>query len=225
LGEVLNKGFFMKKKFVFIMLVVGLIFSAVEAFGQDKEQWARNAVGEGLKCIQSGDYEDAIEYFEIAIHYSPNYDMAYYGRGQAYSRLDNYDRAIADYTKAIQLAPNNARYYASRGVAYFAKGDRTRALADANSALKIDPNNAVAKDLSSKLGGNSSQPAAPPAPVYVTQNCTTCDGTGKINCAYCRGTGVLSNGFASMTCSFCHGRKKVDCTTCGGSGKIRVEKR
>ena len=47
--------------------------------------------------------------------YSPITADAYYGRGNAYSRLSEYDHAIQDYDKVVELDPKFLLAYEGRG--------------------------------------------------------------------------------------------------------------
>ena len=79
----------------------------------------------------------------------------------------------------------------------------------------------------------------PPPPVYVTQNCTACNGTGKVTCSTCNGQGkikvmdgyTIKGGFGVpdmhmpatySPCWSCMSTTKVNCSTCKGSGKVQV---
>jgi tetratricopeptide (TPR) repeat protein len=215
----------MKKYFVFIMLVVTLNFTAVEVYGQSAEAVA--ALKRGGDFVKQENYDKAITELNEAIRLYPNFAEAYIWRGMAYVGKRDLDRAIEDYTKAIGLRPNYEDAYYGRGGAYYRKGDYDRAIADYETVLKISPNNIRAKEnLEDARKGKQK-------PVYVTQNCSACNGTGKSACWYCKGAGILSMTVPSyfgpmttrMTCTICYGSGKIECTTCGGSGKVTVEKR
>ena len=63
-------------------------------------------------------YERAIEDFDKAIEFNPNYVEAYYNRGVAYVKLNEHERAIKDFSKAIELNPALAEAYGNRGIVY-----------------------------------------------------------------------------------------------------------
>jgi formylglycine-generating enzyme required for sulfatase activity len=128
----------MKKNFVFIMLVVSLVFTAVEAYGQSDA--AKAAYNRGYKAFMDSDYDLAIKEFTEAIRLYQNYDSAYFGRGHAYTFKREFDKAIADFTKSIQIAPNSANAYSGRGIAYYRKNDYDRAIADFTKSIQLRPN-------------------------------------------------------------------------------------
>jgi len=138
----------MKKKIVFIVLVLTLAFSAVEVYGQSRE--AERAFYLGEYNLKNKNYNNAIEAYTEAIKLYPNYTEAFSGRGTAYFCKNDFDNAIADNTKAIQLEPTNWSYFSSRALAYYFKKDYDRAIADFETALKINPNHADSKEFLAK---------------------------------------------------------------------------
>ena len=65
----------------------------------------------GLKLFGSGQYNEAIQYFDKAISLNPNDALAYYNRGVVKGYLGQYSEEIQDYDKAISLEPNNADFH------------------------------------------------------------------------------------------------------------------
>ena len=66
-------------------------------------------------------------------------EIAYTGRGFAYSNLYNYKKAVADFTSAIQLSPDDATAYFNRSMVYSNNEDYELSLADLNKAVGLDP--------------------------------------------------------------------------------------
>ncbi len=93
----------------------------------------------GISCYQTGDYQEAIEYFNQVIQSNPEWLEVYYNRGLTYEKLEEYQSAIADYTHVIWLKPYDAEAYTKRGNAYNQLGKSEKAIADYNQALKINP--------------------------------------------------------------------------------------
>lgn len=104
----------------------------------ETDQW----FDKGGQHLKNKEYDAAIGDFDKDISLSPNFDVAYYNRGLAYSAKGQYDRAIEDYNKAISLNPNFAEAYNNRGLAYSAKGQYDRAIGDFDKAISLSPNNA-----------------------------------------------------------------------------------
>jgi len=93
----------MKKNFVFIMLVVSLIFTAVGVYGQT----GKAAYDRGETAFKQKNWDKAIAEYTEAIKLNPNYTDAYTSRGAAYLEKGNIDLARADVNSALKIDPNN----------------------------------------------------------------------------------------------------------------------
>jgi len=96
----------------------------------------------GLAYLENGNYDKALEDFDMVLHQDPDDAQAWYSRGTAYERMGNTDRALSDYTAAIECDPGNALYHFSRGYLY--QHDREQwdaAIADFTAAVESDPDN------------------------------------------------------------------------------------
>jgi TonB family protein len=90
----------------------------------------------GLANIESGENEDAIADFSMAIKLYPK--VYYYEhRADAFFQSDKLDLAITDYSKAIEVDPNFATAYERRGMAFLGKGKTVRAQADFRHACRL----------------------------------------------------------------------------------------
>jgi tetratricopeptide (TPR) repeat protein len=69
---------------------------------------AQRIAQDGLAAYERGDYDQAIQDYDEAIHLNPDYALAFNRRGIAYWHKGNYDRAIQDYDEAIRLKPDYA---------------------------------------------------------------------------------------------------------------------
>lgn len=78
-----------------------------------------------------------------AIELSPNYAVAYLGRGVNYQRAGQPEKAIKDFDQALKLNPKLAAAYSARGTTHLDGGRVEMALADYNQALELDPNDAA----------------------------------------------------------------------------------
>ena len=126
---------------IFFFLLIFLAPLPPEAHAQS--QAAKDAYNLALACNKL-DFDCKINNHTKAIQLDPNYVLAYYNRGNAYSKKGNYDLAIADFSKAIQLDPNYEYAYCNRGLAYIYKGNYDLAIADYNKAIQLDPNSTTA---------------------------------------------------------------------------------
>jgi tetratricopeptide (TPR) repeat protein len=77
---------------------------------------------------------------------SASLEVAYWRRGEAYTRKGDYEHAIQDYGDAIRLNPNDMYAYLERGNAYNLKRDYGHAVQDFNEAIRVDPNSAEAHE-------------------------------------------------------------------------------
>jgi tetratricopeptide (TPR) repeat protein len=94
----------------------------------------------GLNYQERGQNQRAIQDFNKAIYYKPNYADAYSNRGNAYSGLGQYQRAMDDFNKAIRLNPHSAKAYYNRGAFTFNKlGQYQPAIEDFNEAIRLKP--------------------------------------------------------------------------------------
>ena len=69
----------------------------------------------GYRASQSGDYKDAIPYFDEALRLNPTEADVYYWRGESKYHLRKFEDAIPDFNKAIKLKDDDLNYYRFRG--------------------------------------------------------------------------------------------------------------
>jgi len=89
---------------------------------------------------EKGDYEKAIENYNMAILLNPLFSEAYFNRALSYYQLKNYDKSIADYTEAAELDPKNPIIFNNKGDAFYRKQDYTSAIKDYDKAIMLNPN-------------------------------------------------------------------------------------
>jgi tetratricopeptide (TPR) repeat protein len=89
-------------------------------------------------------YDEAIAAFDKAIELNPQYEDAYFERGNTYLDKGDHDRAIVEFEKIIRLTPQEAHGYNNRGYAYSLKGDLGRAVADYSEAIRLKPDYVLA---------------------------------------------------------------------------------
>ncbi|WP_414625015.1 tetratricopeptide repeat protein [Calothrix sp. CCY 0018] len=110
----------------------------------------------GIKLLEQGDYQGAINYFTQAIQINPELVAAYYNRAIARHQLQQYQKAIANFTKVIQInhkitiAYNNWGVagaelkdyqldiaYSNRGISHGLSGDEARGMTDLKKAVSL----------------------------------------------------------------------------------------
>lgn len=102
--------------------------------------------GMGLACLTSGDYDEAIEYFNLAIANADrtvgklDYDLIGY-RAEAEMEAGRYDDAILSYTQLIDLNVDPMGHYIKRGIVYATRNQMEQALSDFQAAIAEDSDN------------------------------------------------------------------------------------
>ncbi len=100
---------------------------------------ARTYYKTGNDYYEKGDYEKAIENYNMAILLSPIFSEAYFNRALSYYQLKNFEKSVKDYTKAIELDPKNPIMYNNRGDAFYRKEDFHSAIKDYDKAISLNP--------------------------------------------------------------------------------------
>ncbi|NGZ59260.1 MAG: hypothetical protein CV081_01990, partial [Nitrospira sp. LK265] len=100
----------------------------------------------GQKLAASGQYRDAIPYYDQAIAVNPRYSKAYSDRGRCLARLGQLEKGLQDLDKAVQLAPHDASPYYYRAELRADAGDGDGALADLDRSVTFDPMNSATRE-------------------------------------------------------------------------------
>ena len=93
----------------------------------------------GNDYYEKGDYEKAIENYNMAILLNPIFSEAYFNRALSAYQLKNFDKSIQDYTKSADLDPQNPIIYNNRGDAYYRNQDYQNAIKDYDKAISLNP--------------------------------------------------------------------------------------
>jgi len=123
--------------------IICLWFALIVCFSCSASD-ARKFLNTGEKKFESGDFPGAIADFTKAIEVNPQYQFAYYNRGNAEMYIMNYTNAIADYNKAIELNPQDAAAYLNRGNAKYCLIECKAAITDYDKAIELNPQYAKA---------------------------------------------------------------------------------
>ncbi|MHC4224023.1 MAG: tetratricopeptide repeat protein [Planctomycetota bacterium] len=115
------------------LLVCAAVVFAQEAGGDAAPHL--KAAGEKFK---KEDFQGAIVEFTSAIQVAPKDIRGWFGRAQAYLRLEKYKEAIADLDQAISINPKAAGIYQVRAGAKSSLHDYEGAIADYTEAAKLD---------------------------------------------------------------------------------------
>ena len=108
----------------------------LEALTVDAEEEARRAesagevrlnLDEGLELYQQGEYEQALELFELAVALDEGQPTLWANIGNAYSKMNQDEQALEAYEKAIELAPEDPTLYQNLGGIYGSMGNTAKA--------------------------------------------------------------------------------------------------
>jgi tetratricopeptide (TPR) repeat protein len=98
----------------------------------------------GVAFKVKGDFDHALQDYDLSIQLDPYSANHYNNRGVIYRIKGDLIRAAEEYGKAIVLKPDYIAAYYNRALAYRDMGQFNNALADFNSALQVNPYNEYA---------------------------------------------------------------------------------
>ena len=105
----------------------------------EKQLTAEEYFARGQKKHALFKFDGAIADYNEALRLKPEFALAHYKRGAAYSHVGYYDAAIVDFTKALELNPKLIDAYIERGHALHRKNNPIGAMSDFIEALRLDP--------------------------------------------------------------------------------------
>jgi tetratricopeptide (TPR) repeat protein len=88
-----------------------------------------------------GDFNDAIQVYNIALELTPNDYFAYRDRGISKLSLNKYEEALDDFNEAVNKNPNLFGAYNYRGIVKFLLKDKAGAKDDFLMAIKLGSEN------------------------------------------------------------------------------------
>lgn len=93
---------------------------------------------------QAGNYQAAIEIYDLILAKVPNFAEAHNNRGAILQLMGRYPEALACYDKALALKPDYANCYFNRGFTLRQMSRLEEALASYDKAIALNPNHAEA---------------------------------------------------------------------------------
>lgn len=126
------------KKLLLIVVSILLTFNVYS-------QTANDLVLSGLALDSIGDHIGAISLYEKAIELNPDYEPAYYWRGNARYILKDFQGSVSDMDKLISYHPERGELYYNRGNSKDLLGDTEGALADYKKCVELIPDYAEAR--------------------------------------------------------------------------------
>jgi tetratricopeptide (TPR) repeat protein len=110
-----------------------------------KELSSADWLEKGFNLYQNKEFKASIRAYGKAIKLSPEFTIAYYNRGNIYSKdLGKYQKAIMDYDKALTLNPRYVKAYNNRGLSYSRLGSYQLAIRDYSKAIKLKSDYSIA---------------------------------------------------------------------------------
>ena len=92
----------------------------------------------GIANKRSGQFEEAIKYYDLALSLNPDDPWDdYVNRGNAWSELGEYKKAFADYNNALKVNPNYGEAYYNRGIIFEKRGENQKAVAEFKQAYEF----------------------------------------------------------------------------------------
>ncbi len=102
------------------------------------------ALGLAYSSLPDPDTARAIDYYDKALQYYPDFVDALYSRGIAYAAQEDFDQAILDFSAVLQIDPEYVDALVARGQAYGAQEKFDQAIENFSAALQIDSSLAAA---------------------------------------------------------------------------------
>ena len=96
-------------KRVLCVLLAAAMLLGMAACADTEKDW-QEQYDLGMRCLEDGDFEEAILAFSAAIEIDPNRPEAYMGRAEAYMGMDETEKALEDYKKARRAAKKSDDY-------------------------------------------------------------------------------------------------------------------
>ena len=95
---------------VFLLLIPALTAASAEAqVTPARTATASSYVDRGHTWAKKGEWDRAVDDFNLALDFNPDYADAYYNRGVARSKQGEFDLALKDFDRAIQLQAGSIR--------------------------------------------------------------------------------------------------------------------
>ena len=104
-----------------------------------------------LNYYRQGDFQTAINEFQIVLKLSPEYTLANYYLGLSYTRTGEWDQAIASFRRTLKLDATNFSAAYNLGAAYLKKGNVEDAEGAFRKSVEINPGYAQAHEALGEL--------------------------------------------------------------------------
>lgn len=103
---------------------------------------AEELKNQGNLLFSSGNFEEAVDVFTLAISSDPSNAVLYSNRSAAYASLKQWNEAVEDAKKTTELRPDWGKGWSRLGAAFQGSGNMKEAHEAYTKGLEIDPSNA-----------------------------------------------------------------------------------
>jgi len=103
----------------------------------DGSQDAEKFYNQGIEYFTNKEYNSAIKSYDLAISLKPEFDKAYFNRGNTKFELKDYQGALSDLNTALNIS-QQSEYYFSRGQVRSILGHKGGAIEDYTSAITFE---------------------------------------------------------------------------------------
>jgi protein O-mannosyl-transferase len=126
----------------------------------------RGLMNYGLTQMEKGNYNVALDYFQRALVFTPNYPTLEINLGVVNGAINNHTQAEQHFLRAISLAPNDYQAHFYYGRWLFQTGRSVQAIQQLESATRLNPSHLESRDLLTEARLSLSHAAPPPSADY-----------------------------------------------------------
>jgi len=122
------------------ILVIIFSFTLTASFGEADENM-EDLIEKGIELAESGQYEEALIYFDRVLENNPDNIRALNAKGVTLGELERYEEAFSYHDRALEQDPDNLLALNSKGVTFVKLERYEEALHYFEKILAIDPTN------------------------------------------------------------------------------------
>jgi len=100
---------------------------------------ARELYEEGMRCLDRGLTDEALERFERALELDPCHAPSHNKIGVIHANRGDLDEAARHFARAVECDPGYAPAQSNMGNIHYNRGDYDRAIEQYNLAIRLDP--------------------------------------------------------------------------------------
>jgi tetratricopeptide (TPR) repeat protein len=105
----------------------------------------------GSLLAKEGKLDEAMEFYQTALRYTPNFPEAHFFLGNALDEQGKLDEAVAEYEKSLWFRPTQEQTHIFMGIALAKQKKYDEAIAHYNAALRLNPDSAVSYNNRARL--------------------------------------------------------------------------